>query len=250
MTDRPPQRFGALSAVVVAALSVLYAIAYLVITPSAQRGSDTNKALSSYLNHPAGLRIAATCLLISGLLISVAWVALTRQLEVRAPAPAALARLLGVVAGLATAAHGLSDLIGFDKLAHTYAADPASRVAVRVDATLPSAIDPRGLFTFGVTGAAVLVAALLLRAEGQRLGTLGIVLGVDLMLLFMATAIGIGPLVLLTGGLASVVLGPWWWVAVARRLLRPDATAGPAETADPAIPASRGAHPATEPARV
>jgi hypothetical protein len=39
-------------------------------------------------------------------------------------------------------------------------------------------------------------------------------------LLFLATAIGIGSLVLLTGGLASVVLGPIWWIGVARLLWR------------------------------
>jgi hypothetical protein len=222
MTEKQLQRAGAVTAAGVAVLSVVYAVAYLVITPSAQRGSNTDAALRSYLGSPAGLRIAASCLLISGLAIPVAWVALARRLEASTPTAAALVRLLGVVAGLATAAHGLADLIGLDKLAHSYASgDAAAKAAVGVDAVLPKSTDPRGLFTFGVAGAAVLVAALILRSSADRLGTLGVVLGVDMMLLFVATAVGIGPLVLVTGGLASVVLGPWWWVSIARRLLQP-----------------------------
>jgi hypothetical protein len=62
------------------------------------------------------------------------------------------------------------------------------------------------------------------------------VLGLDMVALFLATATGVGPLVLLTGGLASVVLGPIWWISVARMLSRP-ASAHPAHPAPPAPPA-------------
>lgn len=61
-------------------------------------------------------------------------------------------------------------------------------------------------------------SGLAVRGDRPRLGLLGIVLGIDMVLLFVATAAGIGPLVLPTGGLASVVLGPMWWVSVARLL--------------------------------
>jgi hypothetical protein len=45
-------------------------------------------------------------------------------------------------------------------------------------------------------------------------------LGIDMVVLLLATATGVGPLVLLTGGLASVILGPLWWVSVGRLLWR------------------------------
>jgi hypothetical protein len=74
------------------------------------------------------------------------------------------------------------------------------------------------LATFLVAGVVALVLGLAVRSDKPRLGLLGIVLGIDMAVLFLATAIGIGPLVLLTGGLASVVLGPIWWVSLARLL--------------------------------
>ena len=61
-----------------------------------------------------------------------------------------------------------------------------------------------------------------LRPSRRRLGTLGIVLGVDMVALFVANSVGSTPAVLLTGGLASVVLGPVWWVAIGRMLANPD----------------------------
>ena len=49
MEKRTFERVGAVSAALVAALSVLYAVAYLLITPSAQRGSNVDHFYRSYL---------------------------------------------------------------------------------------------------------------------------------------------------------------------------------------------------------
>jgi hypothetical protein len=76
----------------------------------------------------------------------------------------------------------------------------------------------RGVATFAASGLAVLALGLALRGASRRLGLLGAVLGGDLVVLFAATAIGVGPLVLLAGGLASVVLGPAFWLGAARLL--------------------------------
>jgi len=218
--DRTFERVGAISAASVAVLSVLYAIAYLGITPSAQRGTDVDRFFSSYQAHPAGLRIASLCLLVSGVLTGLAVVAITGRLRAagRLPTWAAIA---GVAAGLVTATHGLGDLVGLDKLAHRYAAgDAAVRAAVVTAHALPSPVDPRGLVTFGVAGLVALALGLALQRSGTRLGVLGIVLGADMILLFVATSVGINALVLLTGGLASVILGPAWWFGIAHILWR------------------------------
>jgi hypothetical protein len=45
----------------------------------------------------------------------------------------------------------------------------------------------------------------------------------DMVALFVASAAGVNAVVLVTGGLASVVLGPAWWLGVARLVTaRPD----------------------------
>jgi len=43
--------------------------------------------------------------------------------------------------------------------------------------------------------------------------------GVDLLVLFLATATGAGTLVLVTGGLASVILGPLQWAWIGRAMI-------------------------------
>jgi len=220
--DRHFDRLAAISAVAVAGLSLLYAVAYLGITPKAQRGKSVDAFYRSYLAHPAGGRIASTCLLVSGLLVGLPIVALARRLEHRNGGSLAWAAIVGVVGGLATAAHGLSALVGVDKMAHHYAtADPAKRAAVVVAGATPSQVDPRGLASFCAAGLVALVLGLALRPSQPPLGLLGVVLGVDMVVLFVATATGVGPLILVTGGLASVILGPLWWVGLARILQSP-----------------------------
>lgn len=221
MDDRTFDRIGAAGGLAVAALSILYAIAFLAITPAAQRESDVDAFYRSYLADPTGARIASTCLLLSGLAVGPAVVAVARRYAARAPAALSWAAIVGVVGGLATAAHGLTSLLGVDELAGDYeSGDAATRAAVAVAHATPSQVDPRGLATFLAAGVVALVLGLALRADHQRLGQLGIGLGIDMVVLFVATAAGIGSLVLLTGGLASVVLGPIWWVSVARLLWR------------------------------
>ncbi len=76
--------------------------------------------------------------------------------------------------------------------------------------------------TFGLAGLWMLVAGHELRGRAglrpiyPRLAMAG---GVDLILLFVATLLGSTPAILVTGGLASVVLGPLFW-AMTGRLLR------------------------------
>jgi hypothetical protein len=236
-------RAGRWAGIAIAALGVVYAVAYLVVTPSAQRGSDTERALRSYLDHPTGLRLAALCLFAAGLAGVVAWTALTVRLARTQGGAALVTGALGLVATLATAAHGLGDLLGLDVLAHRYeTGDAATRAAVRVQAAMPSAVDPRGLFTFGIAGAAVAVAGFLLGRDGaatRRVGRLGVVTGLDMVALFACTAVGFDLGVLVTGGLASVVLGPTWWVLVVRELGRPAPVPVPVPTAG-AVPAGWG----------
>lgn len=171
------------------------------------------------------MRIAAVCLLVSGVVIGLPLVALSRRLVAAGPL-VTWGAILGVVSGFATAAHALASLVGTDRLAHSFAtADAASHAAIVIAHASPSAVDPGGLATFGIAGLAALAFGVALRSTRKGLGTLGIVLGIDLVVLFLANVVGATPLVLVTGGLASVVLGPIWYVSLGRLLLRPAAAA-------------------------
>ena len=186
MDDRTFEQAASIGATLVGVLSLLYAIAYLVITPSGQRGSDVDKFYRSYLAHPAGLRMAAACLLVSGLISGAVVVALIRRIRT-SDRQSALSW-----AGMVAVAH-----------------------------VAPSSVDPRGLATFAAAGLVALAVGLAVRASQRRLGWLGVVLGADMVALFLANAVGIKALVLVTGGLASVVLGPVWWFGIGRLLWRP-----------------------------
>ena len=219
MDDRGFRRLGAVAALLVAAASVTYAIAFLIITPSPQRESNVNAFFRSYLAHPTGMRIASVCLVISGVLAGVAIVALRASLPAEhGEAPLTRwATVVGVVAGLATAMHGLDDLYTVDKLAHRFATgDAAVRAAVTVSHANPSPVDARGIMTFGLAGLVAIGLGLAAATTRPATGRIGVAYGVDLIVLFIATATGLHALVLVSGGLASLVLGPLWWVGVSR----------------------------------
>jgi hypothetical protein len=143
MDNRTFDGIGAVSAAVVAGASLLDAIAYLGLTQADQRGSDVDKFFRSYLAHPEGLRIASLCLFVSGVLSGWAVVAVARRIGVAVGWSLGWAAITGVVAGFATAAHGLGGLIGEDKLAHRYATgNGVTRAAVVVTHGQPSPVDP------------------------------------------------------------------------------------------------------------
>jgi hypothetical protein len=185
-------RRAAVCAYLVAALSIAYAVVYLGV---ASRNPDDRSA-----NALAYGLIAA-----GALAASVATVALSER------AGGANARWLapfGVAYALLSAAHGV------------YAAILAGSGLAAGDL---SATDPRGFATFGLAGTWMLVLGLSARGAlslPRNLARLGIVGGVDLILLFLATVAGSTPLILVTGGLASVVLGPAFWIWSGRILSR------------------------------
>ena len=222
MGDRVFEKIAALSAMVLGALSLLYAVAYLVIAPADQRKSDVDAFYRSYLAHPGGMRIASTCLLLSGFIIGLPAVALRRRLLSTAGNAVTWAAVVSLVGGYATSAHALWSLVGTDRLAQHFAnADAATHAAIVLAHVTPSPIDPFGIAKFAFAGLAVLLFGAALRPSRRGLGTLGIVLGVDMVALFVANSVGSTPAVLLTGGLASVILGPVWWVSIGRMLLKP-----------------------------
>lgn len=155
----------------IAALSVVYAVAYLVVTPAAQRGTSAAEFFQSYHDDPLGLRIANVCLLVSGLLIGLAAAALYARLRTHHHPLVPWALAAAVVSGFASAAHGLGDLLTNGELSERHitgsAADRAAAVALHAQ---PSAVDPRGLATFGLAGGVAVAFGVALRRLRRRLG--------------------------------------------------------------------------------
>ena len=118
-------------------------------------------------------------------------------------------KLVGVGWALLSATHG----------AFALAADMGDVSVPQISST-----DPRGFATFGLAGLWTIVLGWLAR-QGRGglprgLGALGVVSGADLVLLYVATLAGSDTFILVFGGLASVVLGPAFWVWTGSALRR------------------------------
>jgi hypothetical protein len=195
-------RFAGASAIVSAALTLLYSIAFVIV-------SRTSAEL--------GPALAALFLTAGGVIGSAVVVGLYGRLRDVQPGFALWALLLGFTASAGSFVHG-----GF-QLAN--AIHPPQTV---VGADLPSEIDPRGLLAFGIAGLATLVFAwLILSAGGQRfslrVGYTGVVFGVLLVLTYLGRLVVLdpsSPLVLLPAALSGFVVGPLWYLWVGLEMSR------------------------------
>lgn len=205
MTNKTFTRFGGLSAIIVGLLSILYAIFFLIIS----RQNESLGATGSWI-----------ILAMSGIFSSAAFVVLYERLRPTSEGFALWALVLGLFSSFATLTHGAYQALLLMTLP---SAAESERAAIELVRMVPSQIDPSGLGTFGVIGLASLVIGMLILA-GQRLpramGYLAVVNAVLLITLFFATAAGAQTLILLSGGLTSVVVGPIWWVWLGRELRR------------------------------
>jgi hypothetical protein len=128
-----------------------------------------------------------------------------------------LASYIGGAAGVFLAAFG----VGYSLLAATHGMFAAIGDVQGFAGLDLAPTDPRGFATFGLAGLWSLMAGMELRGRaGLRpiYWQLAVLSGIDLILLFAATAVGIETLVLVTGGLASVILGPAFWAMTGRLL--------------------------------
>ena len=189
--DRAFSRRAGFQAYLIAAFSLLYAVVFLGFVR----------------NHPENTQAAA----LAWALIAGAGLAATVTTTSTAARIGGDARwwltAIGVGYGLLSAAHG------------TFAA-----VAVEqgIAASDLSPTDPRGLATFGLAGLWALTLGLEVVAGNatlpRNLGWLAIISGIDLIVLYVATVAQAETLILVSGGLASVILVPAFWVWTGRIL--------------------------------
>jgi uncharacterized protein DUF4386 len=235
MKDSSFSRIAGLAGFAVAALSILYAVAYLFITPAAQRGADLSAFYASFAADPTGRQLANLCFVLSGILAPFVIVGVSERLRGLNEGWARWSLVIGVISQLAVGIHGFYSLIATPIQTSMYnGGDAATRAAIAALRSAPLPTDPAEFFTFGLTGLwALVVGLLVLRGADlpRWLGYVALAAGVDLLLLFGADVAGAGTLVLLTGGPASLILGPAMWASFGGALLRDSAAPAPARAA-------------------
>jgi hypothetical protein len=179
------ERFAGVCAILAGAFTLLYSISFILLV---------NEALSSF------------CLLVNGLLATAVLVALYERVRATDASFALWALLLGLAGAIGSALHGGYDLAAL------------LRAHGAVDPNLPSAMDPRGLLTFGASGIALWVFASLMLRGGQfpkALGYLGYAVAALQIVLYLGRLIVFdakNPVIVVPALLAGFLATPIWYV--------------------------------------
>jgi hypothetical protein len=189
--------FAGTVAIGVGAIGLLYSIAFVV-----------NAA------EPTGAArfLTALFLMLGGLGSIVVLVALYYRLRSVSRPFALLGLLLGFAGAIGSAVHGGYDLANIIE-------KPQS-----VLRGLPNAIDPRGMLSFGLSALAVFVLSwLILRGGGfpPRVGRLGYVLGVLLVILYLGRLVIVDSdnlVIVVPALIAGVLVNPAWYISIGRVL--------------------------------
>jgi hypothetical protein len=187
------ERFAGVCAILSGVAGFLYAVAFIL------------------LRNPL---LSALFLLLTGLLSTVALVAVYRRLRATDADFALLALLLGLTGAMGAAIHGGYDLANVIN-------PPAASLAA-----LPSAIDPRGLLTFGIAGIALFVVAWLIGRGRQLpvgLSYLGYLSALLLIVLYLGRLVILdpaNPIILGPALLNGFLVNPAWYLWLGLVLLR------------------------------
>jgi hypothetical protein len=180
------QPAGGTAALAVAVGGVLYSLLFVV----AVKSGSSLAATASWL-----------VLLVMALVSSAVLVVVYEQVRAADPATALWALVLAVAGAYGSLAHAGYAL-----------ASERNRTTDVV-----SQVDPRGLATFGITGLALLLFAVVIRRTEvlpSGLGSLGLVFGVLLVLTYLGRLVLVDPNNLALLGIAAIaglVVHPWWW---------------------------------------
>jgi hypothetical protein len=189
----PADRIGGLSAVALGVTGFVYSLSFIVVK---------NDALT------------AAMLTASGLLTLALYSALYERLRAGDAALARLALVLGLLGASGALIHGGYDLAN------------AINAPATPNLDLPSAIDPRGLLTFGIGGMALaLVAALLGRspATPRTLPRLAFLTATLMLVLYFGRLIILDathPLIVVAALLTGFIVSPLWNIWLGATLLR------------------------------
>lgn len=188
-------RFGSLAAILTGVLSLVYAVFFLFIS----RASAYTGLLGSWI-----------ILGLTAFFAIAAYVALYQRLKEREPGLALYTLLFSALASFAMLQHGGYEAAQIIRTGTLESAGAAS-----------SQVDPAGLATFGVIGVVSFLWGWMIVRTGalpRNLGYLGMLNAVLLVILFIATLFGSQTVILISGGLTSVIVGPIWWIWLGRTL--------------------------------
>ena len=133
MKDTSLARVGGISGFIIAALSIIYAVAFLIVTPAEQRGSDLTAFYSSFAANPTGRQLANLCFVLSGILGPFVVVAVSERLRGHSEGWARWSLVVGTLAIVATGIHGFYNLIVTPIQANLYnSGDAMTRAAIAV----------------------------------------------------------------------------------------------------------------------
>lgn len=194
--------WGGWSAIGVGVLSVLYAVFYLVVS---QSPDDTGRLISWAI------------LALSGILTSVAYVALYERLKKAGEGFALWAMALGVAQSALTLINGVYQAI----LISSVQSGELSKAAFDAARALPAPADPKGAATFLIFAiSSYLFGRLILGGNTlpRNLGYVGLVNSVLLLLLFLGNLLNAMPLILGSGGLTAIIVTPVWWIGLGWQL--------------------------------
>jgi len=182
------ERFAGICGVLAGICGVLYAIAFVVLK---------NPLLYSIF------------LGLGGILSSAVLVAVYERVHESEAGFSLWGLVLGLIGALGSTVHAGYDLANAINVPATIPSNIAN---------LPSAIDPRGLLTFGIAGLGVLVFAWLMVRSGRfpkSLGYLGYLLAVLLLIIYLARLIILdpaNPILLVPVLLAGFLINPAWYI--------------------------------------
>jgi hypothetical protein len=198
------ERLAGSAALVAGATGIIYSVAFLggVVAEWAPK---------------LGVVVSSIALIVGSLLSLVVLVALYRRISAATPAWALLGLVLVAIGAAGAAIHGGYDLAN---AINPPLGDPLA------DAALPSSVDPRGLLTFGVSGLGLFVLAWQARGAAglpSRLATLGVVVGLLLVLVYLGRMIVLtptNPLVAGPAALTGLILSPAFYLWLGTELRR------------------------------
>jgi hypothetical protein len=186
------ERFAGVCAALAGVSGFLYAVAFVVLQDDLLSG---------------------LFLMLSGLLTTAALVAVYERLRETDPSFALLALLLGIAGALGSAVHGGYDLANVIN-------PPASIPEI------PNPVDPRGLLTFGVAGAALFLVSWLIGRGGRfprGLSYLGYLSAILLLALYLGRLIVFdptNPVILIPALLNGFLVNPIFYLWLGLTLLR------------------------------